>query len=187
LGKEVEDALPLEVDQDGAVGAAFLERPVVHAQDARWLGRRWFRRVDEAEHRVRARRHAQMRQESGAGLPAQGDADPCLGVGEPTRALGTWREELGKTLGEGALGAGGVAAVEPAHVQAEPHRAPERGQVGGMTHVAAVDGTADVATSRAAGLLAGTASSDVDDLWIEARDVIDAAARDGTELLHDRR
>jgi hypothetical protein len=183
VGQEVDDAAPLEVDQDGAVGPALPQRPVVHAPHTRRLGRRRPRHVDEAQPRVGARRQAPVRQELGAGRPAQDGADLRLGAGEPARARSTWGEELGETLGDGALRAGSMGAVEPADRWAEPNRAAEGGPIGGTAHGAAGHGAADVTASAAAGLLAGAMNDDLDGLGAEPRDVIDAAARDGAELL----
>jgi hypothetical protein len=90
--------------------------------------------------------------------------------------------EIRKTLGEGALRAGSVAAVEPPDMEIEHNRAAGGGQIGGTAHVAAVHGPADVTASGAAAFPAGGMSDDIDGVWTELRDAIDAAARDGAGL-----
>ena len=58
------------------------------------------------------------------------------------RAPGVGAHQLGQALGEGVLGAGRVAAVEAAHVEAEVDPAAEGGQIGRTPPVAAVHGPA---------------------------------------------
>jgi hypothetical protein len=96
------------------------------------------------------------------------------------RARGPSRE----ALGEGAAGAGRVAAVEPAHAQLDPDRPSERGQVGRATAVAAVDGPARPAAIRAAAAGSRAARGDVEEPRAVRRDPLDAAARHGAEFVH---
>ncbi len=60
------------------------------------------------------------------------------------------RHQLGQPLGEDAAGALGVAAVEPAHAQADPDPAPERGKVGGLAPTTPVHGPARLPAAGAA-------------------------------------
>jgi hypothetical protein len=71
-------------------------------------------------------------------------------------------------------------------VQADANHAPKGGQIGGVARISAMHGAADVATRGAAGLLVRAVRGDADGVRVEARDVIDAATREGTELLHAR-
>jgi hypothetical protein len=127
IRQEVGDAPPLHVDQDGPVGAPPLERPIVDPQDAGRRTRRERQAPHEAQHRGGARRHGQVRREPRAGLAAERDPDPRLGLGQPPRAAGAGREQTRQALGEGAPRAVRGAAVEPAHAEAEAGLAAERG------------------------------------------------------------
>ncbi len=167
--QQIGDAPPLQVDQDGAIGAPLLERPLIDPQDT---GRRAHRErpaPHEAQHRVGAHRHGQARREPRPGLAAQRDPDPPLSLGQPPRAAGTGREQTRQALGEGAPRAVRGATVEAAHAQADADLAPDGGQVGGTTAIAAVHGAADATATRAAAVVIATAmGDDTDDVRSDA-------------------
>lgn len=71
------------------------------------------------------------------------------------RAPGVGAHQLGQALGEGVPGAGRVAAVEAAHVEAEVDPAAEGGQIGRTPPVAAVHGPAGAPAAGAASARAG--------------------------------
>ena len=184
IRQEVGDTPPLQVDQDGPVGAPLLERPIVGPQDAGRRTRRERQAPHEAQHRGGAHRHGQARREPRAGLAAERDPDPRLGLGQPPRAAAAGREQTRQALGEGAPRAVRGAAVEPAHAQAEAGLAAEHGQVGGVAVVAAVHGVTDATALGTAAVIATAMDDDPDRARIDAHHPVDATARRRTELVH---
>ena len=94
-------------------------------------------------------------------------ADGCAGRG---------RHQFGQALGEGAPCTGWVAAVEPAHAQADADLAPEHGQIGRAPSIAAMHGPARASTVRTSATELCAVRGDVDELRAVARDPLDAAA-----------
>lgn len=109
---EVDDAMPIQVHHNTAVAAALPHGLVVDADVNEGWRVRHRHRPDEAQHRGPARWHVQVRQEPRPGSAAADDADPPLRFGQPTRPPGPRRDEIGRSLGEGAPRAAWVGAVK---------------------------------------------------------------------------
>ena len=141
----------------------------------------WLRRPaspDKAQDGGAARRHAQLRQEPRSGSTAAGDADPPLRLGQPARAPGAGREEIGHRLGEGTPATARVGAVEAPDLDAQRRSRGGDRQIG-RAAVAAMDGPAHlIARGTAADL---RVRHDVDREIVRALldGVADAALRDG--------
>ncbi|MEN3237792.1 hypothetical protein PUR29_30330 [Methylobacterium ajmalii] len=119
IREEIDDAVTVEVDDDRAVTAALLDRPVVDADPdgSRRIGHR--HAGDEPQHGRAACRHVEMREETRAACTVAGEADPGLRLAKPPRAPGVRCEEVRRRLREGAASAGRVEAVDPPHLDAE--------------------------------------------------------------------
>jgi len=75
-------------------------------------------RPDKAQHSGTARRHAEVLQETCTARATTDDADPRLGLAEPSRAPGARLDKLGQRLGEGAPATGRVEAIEAPNLDA---------------------------------------------------------------------
>ncbi len=78
-----------------------------------------------------------------------------------------------------------TVAVEPAHPQSDAHLAPERGQVGRLAPIAAVNGPACPPAIGASAAGPRAVRSDVEAVLNFKRDLINAAARHGKEVCHN--
>ena len=118
-GKQVDDAPPFQVADDGAVDAAAPPSPVIDADHA-W---RW-RRMDpamtnQAQDGVAADRHRQSSRQTGTGLTAQHHTDIGLCLGQPFAATRLARSQPRHGFDEDPPWA--VAAAEAADLQAPRH------------------------------------------------------------------
>lgn len=86
----------LEVNQDRAVRATPLERPVIDTEDSRRPAHGQRRASNDAKQAVRTGRHGQRGGESRARLAADLQGDPSLGGGQAPGALRLGVEEPAK-------------------------------------------------------------------------------------------
>lgn len=110
--------MALQVDEDGAVGAPLAQRPVVHAQDARWRAADYRRPPNVAHHRISTHWHAQLRQQPRGRLAAERHPDSRLNALKPDGAARVTLQQAGHLLGERAPGAARIEAAEAPHLYA---------------------------------------------------------------------
>ena len=91
-----------------------------------------------------------MLEQSCLGLAAQRDAGSALGRGQPAGSACMGYHQLRHSLGKGAPGATGIAAVDSSHPQGDPDATPQGYQIREMTIVTAVNVTAGAPAIRAA-------------------------------------
>jgi hypothetical protein len=107
-----------------------------------------------------------------------------LRLGEPTGAPGTGRHQLGQALGEGLPGTHHVAAVEPAHAQADADLAAKQGQIGRAPLVAAMHGPARASTARTTAAGPRAMRGDMEEVRAVTRDPLNAAAWHRKVVVH---
>ncbi len=176
--------MPFEVDQDGTVGPALAQRPVVDAHDMRPASPRQRHALDRAQHGGGARRHGEMRQQSGGGLATKREAGSGMSLGEAAGALRLTAEQTREALGKGAARAARMAAGEAAHRQIQPDELAADRQVGSPSPVARVHRGADGPAIRAAGVVAPTLGADDEAIRTIARDAKQAATGEKAEGAH---
>jgi hypothetical protein len=119
IGQERHGPAALEVHQDGAVGGALAQGPVVHAESGGGDDRRHGGLPNSAQQRVAAGHQPERAAEAHAGGAAERHAqgrEPGIQAPGPARP----REgDLGQTLGENAARAAGIPAEQAAHPQPE--------------------------------------------------------------------
>jgi hypothetical protein len=119
LGQQIHDPVALEVDQDGAVGLAAAQAPIVDT-DHGASGRGRHRSPPNLPHEgIRAGGPAEHRQEPGSRSTADREADRTRPGDKPLGASCLGSEEAGKALGEDVAGAGRLVTEEPADGQLE--------------------------------------------------------------------
>ena len=115
-----------QIDQDGAVGPALAQSPVVDAECPRSrCGRQWHP-FHEAQQGIGAGWHAQVIQQAGTALAAGHQGDPTLGRGETIRAPGPGGQQAIHRLGEGLPSAPGIATEEVSDPQDQSNLSPRR-------------------------------------------------------------
>ncbi len=162
IREQVDRAMRLQVDEDRAVSAPFLQAPVVHAEYARRLDRRERRLGHRPAQGVAAHRDPQVGQQARAGRAAHGDAEDEDDDGEARRPLGVGRGDRRQPLGEDAPRAARIVAEPAARTEAEAHRQPLPGHVGKPAGVPTVDPDGGVVADRAAGGRAARAQDERD-------------------------
>lgn len=85
IGQQIDGLTAFEVDQEGAVGAALPQAPVIDAHYARWRGRWAIGGPDRPPQGVPAHRDAQRAQEARAWEPADGHTDDQHDRRQPRR------------------------------------------------------------------------------------------------------
>jgi len=139
---------------------------------------------DQAQHRVRARWHGELGQQSGAGLAAEGQADLALRLGQPVGAARVRFDQLRQAFSKGTPDTGHVAAIKAPYTQTDADHTPKRGQIRRTTLVTAVHSPAGSAAVRAATTGFRTLRGDVQMVQACARDLLHATARNGKEFVH---
>jgi hypothetical protein len=150
----------------------------------RWFALRQGQSADQAQQRGRAHWHGEAGQQSPTRLAAESHPDPGLRLSQTGRAPGMGGYQFRQALGEGAARTGGVATVETTQAQADVDCAPERGQISGVPVIVTVHGPARTPTIRTAATRSRAMCGDVYKVRAAAHDLLDAAARHRTELMH---
>src|SRR3954471_12093715 len=182
--QQVDNAMPLQVDENRPVGRALAQGPVVDTQDARGWPPRQGQAAHQAQHRVTARWHAEVPQHPPGRLAAQGDADPTLRRGQAMRTMRMRRNQPRQPLDKGLPQTGGITAVQASHRQLETNLAPEAGQIGRPPQSAAVDRLARLATVWAARAALSRLGMDLDATGIRAGHLSDPAPRQEMQVVH---
>ena len=110
-----------EVDQDGAVGSALAQGPVVYPDDDRFGSGRQRPFADAPQQCRGTGRHRQVRQQPGGGRGTERQRGPNLGIGQPAGPLSVAVEEARQTLGEGPTRASRIVALEAPDRQVQAH------------------------------------------------------------------
>lgn len=111
IRQEIDDGVPFEVDDHGAVAAPALPSPLVDADDARFGADRYGRSTHEAQERVAAHWHGKAMGQAGSGRTAQREAEMPLEFGQPLGPAGV-RLGVIHALAEGPPRAGRVQTAE---------------------------------------------------------------------------
>jgi hypothetical protein len=119
--------MPLQVDENGAIGLALAPGPVVDAEHARGRASRQGQAADQAQHRVAARRHADPLQHARTRLTAHGNTNPALCRRQAVCALRPRRDKAGQPLDKGPPRARRIAAVQASQPQFEANLAAKAG------------------------------------------------------------
>lgn len=98
--------------------------------------------MDETQHRIRTRGHAQMPGEASAGLATQRKAYMGLSSSKPAGASSAWREKPRQRFDERAPPTGGMVAVEAADREPQRYGFAEAWKIGRMPDVSAMNGRA---------------------------------------------
>jgi hypothetical protein len=155
VGQQVEDPVPLQVDEDGSVAVTAPPGPIINPEHAR--GRVWHRRgiatARHAQQRVRAGGDGQPRRKAGAGLSADDEAEVALQIAQPARPTRRRPCRLTEALGKGSTRAGRVQAPEASDANAQRHRTTLPRQVAERTVVPAVHAAGQRSTVRTSGRL----------------------------------
>ncbi len=105
----------LQVHEDGAVGAPALKGPIIYAQGRRSGSSRQRSGAYQAQKRVGASGHRQIRQQASARFAAESNRHRALRRRQSAGASRVRCEQSRQTLGEGAAGTGHVATAKTTH------------------------------------------------------------------------
>ena len=175
VGQQVDRRAALQVDQDGAVGAAPPQAPIVHAQDARRRGRRLGDGAQQAQQRVPLAGAPSLAARRAPGSPPSARATSSSSARCSSVRRARSATTPGKRSAKMRRGTGGGVAAEAADAQAEGRRAAAPGRVGDGAVVVAVDAAGRPAACRAAGGAAG-AGDDEGEAVVGADDLVEAQA-----------
>lgn len=139
VGQQVDGAVALEIDDDGAVALATTPCPIIDPDDARRWGRLHGHRPNQAQQRVAADRHGEPGGQPGTGFSARAQRDIALRLGEPAGSPNPGRCHGGQAFGEDAARAIHGHTPEPADLKVEFTHATLPGTVAQATAVPAVD------------------------------------------------
>jgi hypothetical protein len=122
IREEIDDTVPLEINQNRAIPMPAAEGEVIDTQDP-WHGSAIDRGgPDGAQDRIRASPHPQPHQESCARFAPHDEADQFQGLGTARSPPRVRSNDTGESLGEDAALAGVGAAPEASHRQAQTNR-----------------------------------------------------------------
>ena len=119
----------LQVHEDGAIGVAFPQRPVINTQHAGRRGRGLRLLAQPAQERVPADPQGPGVAEAHPGFPAQRAAERHQALGQPQRAARPGGRDGRQPFGEDAAAAGAIAAKPLAHPELEVHAIRRPGQI----------------------------------------------------------
>jgi len=139
VGQNIDRTVALQIDDERAVMLAPAPSPVIDADDARRRRRRQRRRPDQAQQRVAADRHGQLRRQAGAGLTSCAEGDTALCLGEAGSAPHPRQGHCRQALGKDAARALGSRAPEAPDLQFELADTALPRQVAEAADVSAVD------------------------------------------------
>jgi len=155
VGQQVEDPVPLQVDEDGPIAVTAPPRPIIDPEHAR--RRAWHRRgiatARHAQQRVRAGGDSQPRREACASLSAHNEAEVALQIAQPARPTRGRPCRFAEALGKGSTQAGRVQAPEASDANAQRHWTTLPRQVAEPAGVAAVHAARQRSTVRTSGRL----------------------------------
>ena len=174
----------LQIHDDRAVAAPFTLCPIVHPNNPGCSLVRQRHPLEQPQHSVSARRHGQAGEQSCAGFSPQGAPSLPLRFDQPARAPGKGHDQIRQAFGKGLAGTGCIAAIEPAHAQADGNSAPERGQISRVPIIPAVHGPAYSAAVRTAAAATQAMGRNVKTGWTVGCDLFDATAWNETESVH---
>src|SRR6266446_2188525 len=129
LWQEGDGLAALQVDEDRAVGVAFAQRPVIHAQHPGRRGVRLRLPTEQAQERVPADSQVPRVAEAYPGFPAQRHAERDEALGQPQGAARPGSRDGGQAFGEDAARTGTFVAQPCADPQLEGHPILRPGQV----------------------------------------------------------
>ena len=138
VGQQVPHAPGLQIDEDRAVGAPALERPVIDAQRGWGETGRQRSLPHQSQKRVGTGWHRQGRQQPCTRFAAESNRYRALRRCQSAGAPRVGGDQARQPLAEGAARAGRVVATKTAHVQSNLHGSSQQGQVAWQTLVAAV-------------------------------------------------
>jgi hypothetical protein len=127
--KEIDNSVPLQIHDDGAVGAPSAPRPLVDADHTRRGGCGGGGRANHPQQGVRAERHREAPGQTGASLSSQRQAKMTLHIPEAPGPAGVGGSDRGHSFAEGAPLAGWIGAGEPPQAQAQENGPSLPGQV----------------------------------------------------------
>ena len=142
IGQQIDDLVPLQIDEDRSVAAAASPRPVVdceHARRGRRLGRSLGYAHGHAQQRVGAGGHGEPLSQFCSGFAAECEAEVALQVAQPLGPACGGGSGAGQALGKGPSRASRVQAAKPARPHMKPYRPALPGQVAERALVAAVN------------------------------------------------
>ena len=119
IGQQLDEPMPFEVNERGAVAPAFTLGPVVHPENARGIRLRQRRPPDHRDERRRAGRKPNALCQPRSGLSAEGEGDRLEQHGESLGGARPRSYDPGQALGEDATFAGVRLAEEFADPQDE--------------------------------------------------------------------
>ncbi len=139
IGEQINCAMPLQIDEDTAVGATTPKGEIIHAHDSqRWWGSNSVG-ADARQQSIAADAHTEMMQESRSRFTSEGKRD----LGEPViEFAGAAREgsnESRETFGKSTTRAARIATEEPADMELQSDVQAIDGHVTGMSPVRAMD------------------------------------------------
>jgi hypothetical protein len=117
LRQQVNNTMPLQVNDNRAVAAPFALRPIINADNTgRWLIRQRHC-LDQPQDGIGTHWHGQTGEQACAGFAAQCQTRLPLRRRQPARASGKGHGQLRQALHKGLASAVGVAAIEAANPQ----------------------------------------------------------------------
>src|SRR6266851_8758869 len=129
LWQEGDGLAALQVDEERAIGVAFPQRPVIHAQHPGRGGLWLWLPAQQAQERVPTHPHVPRVTEAYPGFPAQRHAEGEEALGQPQGAARPGGRHRGQTLGEDAARTGTFVAKPFADPQLEGNPILRPGQV----------------------------------------------------------
>ena len=184
IRQQIDGTAAFEVDQDGAIGSALAQSPVVDTDDDRFGSGRQRTLADTPQQRRGTGGHRQVRQQPGGGCGTERQRGPNLSIDQPAGSLSVAVEEARQTLGKGSAGASRVVAVKTSDRQGQTHFLTARRQVGGTPVIATMHRPAARTTAWATGMIALRLSGNAKGSALLTRDVEKATTGDVTEKGH---
>ena len=159
IGQEVDESVPLQIDQHRPVAPPLAPGEIVHAADADRRGRWRGRAADQAQQGVRARRLAEIGGEARPRLATEREGDRFQRAARPRRPPRIGRREVAQALGEDPPRAAGGGAAKPPDGHAEAGAATGPRHVLERAHVLALHTRRQVPAVGAAGSIPGQAGA----------------------------
>jgi hypothetical protein len=151
LGQEIDRSTALQVNDEGAVGAALAQGEVVDPDDrGQWGVLCGWHCAQQPQEGVPTGGHLQVGGKPRTSRAPGNTADGTQGLGQAWGTPSPQGRQLREALGEGTLGAGRRVTPEAAHPQAYVHRPVGDGKVTELAHIAAMDARRQLPTGRAA-------------------------------------